>query len=123
MSSPQVKEALFVYYRNTACHACILSLCNTIRITYTGSLQRVIKVHGGPVFTLRWSKRGDLVITGSADTGTKVLDANTWTVKQTFTPHEGECVGAGHAWGGSEGGRGQTGGRQGLRLCGACMHV
>jgi hypothetical protein len=42
------------------------------------------------VFTLRWNKRGDLLITGSADKGTKVLDASTWRLKQTFTPHASE---------------------------------
>jgi hypothetical protein len=52
-----------------------------------GTLEQVLNEYTAPVFTLRWNKRGDLVITGSADPGTKVLDADTWLVKQTFTPH------------------------------------
>jgi transducin (beta)-like 1 len=56
----------------------------------TGNLEHVVSEHTAPVFTLRWNKRGDLLITGSADKGTKVLDANTWRVKQTFTPHTSE---------------------------------
>lgn len=55
-----------------------------------GTLEHVVNEHTAPVFTLRWNKRGDLVITGSADKGTKVLDANTWRVKQIFTPHTSE---------------------------------
>lgn len=56
-------------------------------VLLAGNLEHVVSEHTAPVFTLRWNKRGDLLITGSADKGTKVLDANTWRVKQTFTPH------------------------------------
>lgn len=57
-----------------------------------GSLAQVVNEHTAPVFTLRWNKRGDLLITGSADKGTKVLDTNTWRVKQNFTPHTSEST-------------------------------
>jgi hypothetical protein len=63
-----------------------------------GTLEQVINEHTAPVFTLRWNKRGDLVITGSADKGTKVLDAHTWQVKQTFTPHSSKDCQCMPAW-------------------------
>lgn len=40
--------------------------------------------HTGPVFVLKWNKRGDMVITGSLQ-GAKVLEATNWSVAQDLT--------------------------------------
>lgn len=86
---------------NSARCSCVLHVGKALRLCagvvlfalLAGTLEHVVNEHTAPVFTLRWNKRGDLVITGSADKGTKVLDANTWRVKQTFTPHSSkDCM-------------------------------
>jgi transducin (beta)-like 1 len=40
--------------------------------------------HKGPIFSLKWNKKGDLILSGSADTTTIVWDAETGEMKQQF---------------------------------------
>jgi len=48
------------------------------------------------VFALRWNRRGDLLLTSSADESTVVWDVATSSVKQQFSFHGGEPRGLGH---------------------------
>lgn len=43
--------------------------------------------HKGPIFSLKWNMRGDLVLSGSADTTTVVWDPETGEMKQQFESH------------------------------------
>jgi hypothetical protein len=55
-----------------------------------GKLKATLERHTGPVFALRWNKRGDLLLTSSADESTVVWDVATSSVKQQFSFHGGE---------------------------------
>lgn len=50
-----------------------------------GKLQATLERHTGPVFALRWNKRGDLLLTSSADESTVVWDVATSSVRQQFS--------------------------------------
>jgi hypothetical protein len=67
---------------------CVLCCCWS-----TGTLEHVVNEHTGPVFVLKWNKRGDMVITGSLQ-GAKVLEATNWSVAQDLTQlasKQGQC--------------------------------
>lgn len=49
-----------------------------------GKLKARLERHTGPVFALRWNKRGDLLLTSSADESTVVWDVAAGAVKQQF---------------------------------------
>jgi transducin (beta)-like 1 len=46
--------------------------------------------HKGPIFSLKWSKKGDMLLSGSVDKTAIVWDAKTGDVKQQFEFHLGE---------------------------------
>jgi transducin (beta)-like 1 len=46
--------------------------------------------HKGPIFSLKWSKKGDMLLSGSVDKTAIVWDAKTGEVKQQFEFHSGE---------------------------------
>jgi transducin (beta)-like 1 len=43
--------------------------------------------HRGPIFSLKWNMKGDLVLSGSADTTTVVWDPENGEMKQQFELH------------------------------------
>lgn len=43
--------------------------------------------HKGPIFSLKWNMKGDLVLSGSADTTTIIWDPETGEMKQQFEYH------------------------------------
>jgi hypothetical protein len=57
-----------------------------------GKLKATLERHTGPVFALRWNKRGDLLLTSSADESTVVWDVATSSVRQQFSFHGGEAA-------------------------------
>lgn len=48
-----------------------------------------MREHQGPIFSLRWNRRGDCVLSGSVDKKTIVWDAKSGTPKQEFNFHKG----------------------------------
>lgn len=48
--------------------------------------------HKGPIFSLKWNKKGDLILSGSADTTTIVWDAETGEMKQQFEFHSRKII-------------------------------
>lgn len=45
--------------------------------------------HRGPIFSLKWNKKGDLLLSGSADNTTVVWDPENGEMKQQFELHSG----------------------------------
>ena len=55
--------------------------------TQKGQLRFVMAQHRGPIFSLKWNMKGDLVLSGSADTTTIIWDPETGEMKQQFEYH------------------------------------
>lgn len=53
-------------------------------------LKLKLERHKGPIFSLKWSKRGDMLLSGSVDKTAVVWNAATGEVKQQFEFHDGE---------------------------------
>jgi WD40 repeat protein len=45
--------------------------------------------HKGPIFSLKWNKKGDFLLSGSVDKTAIVWDTKTWECKQQFEFHSG----------------------------------
>ena len=45
--------------------------------------------HKGPIFSLKWSRKGTLLLSGSADKTAVVWDAHTGKLRQQWDLHEG----------------------------------
>ena len=65
---------------------------------------RTLQGHKGPIFSLRWSRKGTYLLSGSADKTAAVWDAQTGKLRQQWDLHEGDpgakCLLAGLAtWG------------------------
>eukprot|EP00976_Prorocentrum_cordatum_P037369 759370-Prorocentrum_minimum.AAC.5 len=54
-----------------------------------GELKHALKKHMGPIFSLKWNKKGDYVLTCSVDHTAIIWDAKTGDVKQEFHDHKG----------------------------------
>jgi len=54
-----------------------------------GNLKFKLAQHTQPIFSLKWNKSGDLLLSGSVDKTTIVWDANTGAMKQQFDFHKG----------------------------------
>jgi transducin (beta)-like 1 len=48
-----------------------------------------LKKHKGPIFSLKWNQKGDLLLSGSVDRTAIIWDAKTGDVKQQFEFHTG----------------------------------
>jgi len=55
--------------------------------TVKGELQATLARHQGPIFTLKWNKNGDLLLSGSVDKTAIIWDAKSGEVKQQFECH------------------------------------
>ena len=64
-----------------------------------GKLKRTLDKHVGPVFALKWNKKGDMLLSGSVDKKIIAWDAKTGEAKQVFDHHEGQCACALWGWG------------------------
>lgn len=62
-------------------------------VCHAGKLKATLARHTGPVFALRWNRRGDLLLTSSADESTVVWDVATSSVRQQFSFQGGEADG------------------------------
>jgi len=52
-----------------------------------GQLQKVLQAHKGPIFSLKWNRKGDLLLSGSVDKSAIVWEGKTGDVKQHFEFH------------------------------------
>lgn len=55
-----------------------------------GKLKQTLDKHVGPVFALKWNKKGDMLLSGSVDKKIIVWDAKSGDAKQVFDHHEGQ---------------------------------
>lgn len=55
-----------------------------------GKLQHTLRKHTGAILSGRWSKQGDMLLTGSVDNTAVVWDAQSGDIKQVFSFHTGE---------------------------------
>lgn len=56
-----------------------------------GKLKQTLDRHQGPIFALKWNKRGDLLLSGSVDKTAVVWDAKSGEAKQVYELHSGGC--------------------------------
>lgn len=54
-----------------------------------GELKNTLNKHKGPIFSLKWNKKGDCLLSGSVDKTAIIWDAKTGDVKQQFEYHTG----------------------------------
>lgn len=67
----------------------VLELPGSTRFV-AGICQHTLTGHSGPIFSLRWNKRGDLLLTGSVDKSAIVWNVKTGKFVQQFSFHSGE---------------------------------
>lgn len=56
---------------------------------FTGDLRSTLSKHKGPIFSLKWNKKGDYLLTGSCDKTAIVWDVKAGEPKQQFEFHSG----------------------------------
>jgi len=54
-----------------------------------GQLVTTLQKHKGPIFSLKWNKSGDSLLSGSVDKTAIIWDAQTGEVRQHFEYHTG----------------------------------
>jgi transducin (beta)-like 1 len=57
-----------------------------------GELIASLQQHRGPIFSLKWNKRGDMLLSGSVDKTAIIWDAESGEVKQKFACQEGATL-------------------------------
>ncbi|KAF3440210.1 hypothetical protein FNV43_RR18493 [Rhamnella rubrinervis] len=58
----------------------------------TGELRSTLNKHKGPIFSLKWNKKGDYLLTGSCDKTAIVWDVKSEECKQQFDFHSGPTL-------------------------------
>lgn len=54
-----------------------------------GELRNTLCAHKGPIFSLKWNRKGTLLLSGSVDKTAIIWDGRTGEVKQQFEFHTG----------------------------------
>ena len=54
-----------------------------------GQLVHCFIGHNGPIFSVKWNRKGDMLLSGGADNTAIVWDARTGELRQQFAFHEG----------------------------------
>lgn len=67
----------------------------TSALSWLGELKTTLSRHKGPIFSLKWNKKGDYLLTGSCDKTAIVWDVKAEEGKQQFEFH----TGLGHKFG------------------------
>lgn len=67
----------FIWCTNFCCYLC------------SGELRSTLSKHKGPIFSLKWNKKGDYLLTGSCDKTAIVWDVKAEEWKQQFEFHAG----------------------------------
>nr|XP_060499684.1 F-box-like/WD repeat-containing protein TBL1X [Panthera onca] len=60
--------------------------------TEDGNLASTLGQHKGPIFALKWNKKGNYILSAGVDKTTIIWDAHTGEAKQQFPFHSGEFV-------------------------------
>jgi transducin (beta)-like 1 len=55
-------------------------------------LKNTLNRHKGPIFSLKWNKSGNYLLSGSVDKTAIIWDAKTGEVKQQFEFHSGTTL-------------------------------
>ena len=55
-----------------------------------GMCRQSLVGHAGPIFSLKWNKKGDMLLTGSLDKTAIVWNTKAGTIKQQFSFHSGK---------------------------------
>lgn len=72
------------------CMCVPLVSCNLWKkMSWPGELKNTLNKHKGPIFSLKWNKKGDSILTGSVDKTAIVWDAKSGDWKQQFEFHSG----------------------------------
>ena len=74
---------------HSGCYAMQQGLTRT-SVLPAGELKNTLHNHRGPIFSLKWNKKGDLLLSGSVDKTAIIWDGRTGQVKQQFEFHTGE---------------------------------
>lgn len=61
-------------------------------MSLSGELVNTLNKHKGPIFSLKWNKKGDYLLTGSVDKTAIVWDIKTGEWKQQFEFHAGALL-------------------------------
>ena len=62
----------------------------TTHLSFSGELKSTLNKHKGPIFSLKWNKKGDCLLSGSVDKTAIIWDAKTGDCKQQFEYHSGK---------------------------------
>lgn len=62
-----------------------------MELFFPGELRSTLNKHKGPIFSLKWNKKGDYLLTGSCDKTAIVWDVITEEWKQQFEFHTGSA--------------------------------
>jgi len=57
-----------------------------------GRLERTLGEHKGPIFALKWNKKGNFILSAGVDKTTIIWDANTGKLKQQFAFHNAPAL-------------------------------
>ena len=62
--------------------------------TEKGQLRNTLTKHKGPIFSIKWNKSGDYLLSASVDKSTIIWDTKTGDLKQQFENHTGmaDCL-------------------------------
>ncbi|KAG2462076.1 TBL1R protein, partial [Polypterus senegalus] len=60
--------------------------------TKDGNLASTLGQHKGPIFALKWNKKGNFILSAGVDKTTIIWDVHTGEVKQQFPFHSGLCI-------------------------------
>jgi WD40 repeat protein len=61
-----------------------------VTVLCAGSLKLQLNAHTGPVFAIKYSRSGDMLLSGGMDKTAIVWDAHSGNVVERFSVHEGE---------------------------------
>lgn len=76
-----------IIYRSYILDVLFLPSCD--EMDFSGDLKQTLFKHKGPIFSLKWNKKGDFLLSGSVDKTAIVWDTKTWECKQQFEFHSG----------------------------------
>lgn len=68
--------------------AFVLTNCGSL----LGELRSTLNKHKGPIFSLKWNKKGDFLLSGSVDKSAIVWDIKTGEWRQQFEFHSGTTL-------------------------------
>ncbi|VDM34206.1 unnamed protein product, partial [Hydatigera taeniaeformis] len=68
------------------------SLSYFVNYIYAGNLQKTLGQHKGPIFALKWNRKGNYILTAGVDKTTIIWEAQTGQIVQQFAFHQGKLI-------------------------------